>query len=162
MSEEFKQSDHLNGISGWLILVAIGIVIIPSGSVYQIAANFPALIDSGIWKELTSPGSSFYNPLFAAFLLAASIVSILLILAQLYLAFLFFFKKSLLPKWYIVVAIVTFILLLLAIWIPSLIFADKTAIGSALIIATGASFLLNLIWIPYMLKSKRVKLTFVN
>jgi hypothetical protein len=80
------------------------------------------------------------------------ILSLLFVGVFVYLNFLFYQKKKEFPRYFILTLVVFFVLHLLVYLLSGV------ATGRGL----GASFVQVLIWIPYMLVSKRVKATFIN
>ncbi len=149
------------GLGGWLILVGLGIIIAP---IKLMAAFLPAIkiFSDGTWEVLTVPGSESYNLLWGPIILGEMLINGGSLIVWLYVAFLFFSMKKGFPKWYIRIMVfqVAFILLdalAISLVLPSEpIFDPNTAkiFASALI---GA-----LIWVPYVLVSKRVKATFIE
>ena len=88
MSEE----KNLEGIGGWLILVAIGIVITPIRIVMLIMTTYPEIFSTGVWEALTTQGSEAYNPLWAPIIIGEILINSGLILVWLYMAYKFFTK----------------------------------------------------------------------
>ena len=97
--------------------------------------------------------------------------NVLMILARLYLIFLFFTKKRLFPRFFIIVMIASPLIIYLDAYFAARIMNELTAgLGQAaeeiLDSDTTKDFIRALvyacIWSPYMLYSKRVKNTFVQ
>ena len=101
MSEE----KNLEGIGGWLILVAIGIVVTPIRIVPFIMTTYPEIFSSGAWEALTTQGSEAYSPLWVPIIIGEILINCGLILVWLYMAYKFFTKSKDFPKWYIGIAI---------------------------------------------------------
>lgn len=149
-------------IGGWLILVALGIIIAPLRIITQIFPTYFKLLSDGSWAVLTTPGTEVYNPLWAPILYGEIAINGGLVLAWAFIAFLFFSKRKLFPKWYIGIVLFT----------PAFIFVDALATKSVLpnepifdadtAKELGRSLFASLIWVPYMLISERVKATFVK
>lgn len=91
-----------------------------------------------------TPRRDIYSPLWAPLLIAEVLVNIGLITAWVYIAFLFFKKKAAFPKWYI------------GIWSFTPVFDPDTSKDLIRLFITA------LIWVPYILVSKRVKATFAK
>lgn len=162
MTRENNQNDQLKGISGWLILIAIGIVLTPVRLIFFVVTEYPEIIKSGAWEQLTTPGSPMYNPFFSPVLIFELIFNSLIILAWLYMAFLFFSKKLLFPKWYVSIAIVSFVFVLFDLLLAKLIFPNQPVLNPDIIKEIIRSAMMLFVWSPYMILSKRVKATFVN
>ena len=147
-SETSKDKENLEGIGGWLILLAIGVVL---GPLFTVSAF--ADFEPGNFYQIIRRGDFVGN---SYFLLIASVV--LMLLLQSYTAFLFFTKASTFPKFQIGVlagnVVVSFFdhAFLAAIGVAQ----DEAVRGIFGTIMAAA------VWIPYLLRSKRVKATFVN
>lgn len=149
-------------IGGWLILVALGIIIAPLRIITQIFPTYFKLLSDGSWAVLTTPGTEVYNPLWAPILFGEIAINSGLVLAWAFTAFLFFSKRKLFRKWYIGIILFT----------PPFIFVDALATKSVLpnepifdadtAKELGRSLFASLIWVPYMLTSVRVKATFIK
>lgn len=137
----------LSGISGWLLLPAIGFVLGPViGTISLIAAL-------GLYSEVASAG---YGGIYALEL----IVMVGLLGLTVYAAWLFFTKKREAPRVIIILLFVSIaasgFLLLVELRSGAEVFAVesiKQLIRSSIAAA---------IWVPYFRSSKRVKATFVD
>ena len=151
-----------SGLGGWLILVGIGVVFTPVRMLAELGKNHLPMFSDGSYEILTSPGTEFYHPFWSTYLWGGIAFNILFFSASLFLIFLFFSKRKLFPKFYIwlVVGSLAFTIidamLIKFVMLPELIFDAETLqqIGGIIVVV--------LIWVPYMLISKRVKVTFVN
>jgi hypothetical protein len=151
----FNLHDDLEGLSGWLILVGIGLVIAPFRLLFAIfGTNLPFLLGSGNQEYLSS------HPLTAALAGSEVLVNVLFFASMLALNYLFFKKKKGFPTYMILYHALNAILLSINHMAFQTLHptADlsaglRTAVGSVV----GA-----LIWIPYFLVSRRVKATFVH
>jgi hypothetical protein len=158
MTEENK----FEGLGGWLILVGIGIFVSPLYAIIQAAPLYSTMLSNGTWAALTTPGTAYYSALGASILYGEVAINIGIILAWVYVAILFFSKKKAFPKWYVGLRLFTLAFILvdaLAVnfWRPDIpVFDAETTeqLMRALIVV--------LIWVPYILVSKRVKATFVK
>lgn len=152
----------LKGLGGWLILVGIGIVVAPFRLIYEYGPMYYSIFTDGSFDVLTTPGSEIYNSLWAPLLIGEALYNSLLVLASIYLIYLFFSKHYLFPKIYI--AIVTFSLFFIPLdaWVGSLVIIDEAMFDPATTKEFVRALVSAVIWIPYMLVSKRVKATFVE
>src|SRR5215469_9997796 len=147
-------NSHLEGLSGWLILVGFGLVISPLKIVLLIfSVNIPFLFK-------TSHQAYFAKHHVAAMLVGSEItMNIIFFLSLLFLNYLFFTKKRGFPTFMIIFRIVN-ALLLLSNHIAFRIFTTFRSPQAT--IAVAASIIGAMIVIPYLLFSRRVKATFVR
>jgi len=151
----FATRDHREGLSGWLILVGIGLVIAPFRILFIIfGTNLPFLLGSNYQAYLSShPGTA---------VLAGSevLINTLFFTSLLALNYLFFKKKKSFPTYMILYHLLNAILL--SINHIAFQMMHPTANLSAGLRTVVQSILGALIWIPYFLVSRRVKATFVH
>lgn len=155
------EENRLRGLGGWLILVGIGIVISPFFVIGTLLETHLPLFTDGIWAELTTPGTESYHAFWKPLLLGEVLFNLGAVVFSVHLIFFFFKRHYLFPKTYIAFDLIYFAGILLDIGIASLFLGDPILDAEAieqvcLLLISGA------IWIPYMLVSKRVKLTFVR
>lgn len=152
----------LEGLGGWLILVGIGVILSPLRIIAQVLPIFSQIFSSDSWAVLTTPGALAYHPLWAPILLAEIGINSVLVLAWIYMAFLFFSKKKIFPKLFIGISVFTLVFILVDALAIKAILPDEPVFDPV----TAREFLRSLvgtiIWVPYMLTSKRVKATFVG
>jgi hypothetical protein len=141
---------NLNGLEGWLALVGFGLLVEPfvllytifsvnlpflySDNYQNVAANYPTLANLGVYEL---------------------IINIAFLAALIYLNILFFKKRKIFPRYFIIYLAANFVLIL----IDYLIIAGVNPSVDASDL--GRAFIASAIWIPYLLKSRRVKATFV-
>jgi hypothetical protein len=154
--------DHsLEGLGGWLILPAIGVVLAPLRLAKNVYSAF-GVVSSDTWAALTTYGSVQYNALWAPTLLFEMIANQTLLIFSLLLAVMFFQRRRGLPRLYIVLAFAN----------VGVIFVDEL-LAAALhgVDPNGAKpnfeqtwqFLVgSAIWSWYFLVSKRVQSTFTR
>jgi uncharacterized protein DUF2569 len=147
--------NDLEGLSGWLILVGISLVIAPFRLLLVLfGTNLPFLLGTGNQEYLSS------HPLTAALAGSEVLVNVLFFASLLALSYLFFKKKKGFPTYMILYHVLNAILLSINhIAFQAL---HPTADLSAGLRAVVGSVLGALIWIPYFLVSRRVKATFVR
>ncbi|MDR3726973.1 MAG: DUF2569 family protein [Terracidiphilus sp.] len=151
----FSTVEDMEGLSGWLVLVGIGLVVSPFVMLYTIlTVNLPFLADHRYQPYLSS------HPAFAALAIFEVITNIIFITSVLALAYLFFTKRKAFP---------TFMILYLATQCCVIVFDTVTVhvlVPSANLSTSYASVARSLIgalvWIPYFVVSQRVKATFVR
>jgi len=169
---------NLEGIHGWLILVAIGIIVTPVRLISGVMGRYHAFFDqfvagdtTSLWERLTIQGSGSYSPLLAPLIIGEMIINVGLTGAHLYMAYLFFSKKAVFTKWFIGLAAFSLIFMIADAFALKLVQPSQPWFGPAatreLTILLAAviwipSLFAVVVWIPYMLISKRVKATFVH
>ncbi|AEF55309.1 DUF2569 domain-containing protein [Marinomonas posidonica] len=155
-------NNRLKGLGGWLILVGLGVLIRPIILLLTIFPIFKSIFENGMWEALTAKGSELYIPYFSSLLAAELACNIIFFLASIYLFYLFFSKNYLFPKVYIAISVASLVFIPLDSWLVNKVFPDVSVFDPE----TTKEFILVLIsciiWIPYMLLSKRVKITFVE
>lgn len=140
-----NDKSELKGIGGWLIFVAIAIIVGIGVDLYT------AFLDFGFMNEWEDLAYAFF---------IEGLVSLILCVYSVYVAKLFFTKDSNLPQ------MITYLYIINAIWGPidtilaSAVFNE--ALSGSDIKAMLQPIVHALIWIPYFKKSVRVKNTFIN
>ena len=77
MTEENK----LEGLSGLLVLVGLGIILSPILVIAQTFPIYSEIFSNGSWEALTTPGTKAYNPLWAPILICEITINIALVFA---------------------------------------------------------------------------------
>lgn len=162
LPDEAQGNPRLCGLRGWLIWVSIGIVISPLLQIVSFAQNIEGYFSLDVWHNVAVPSGVDYDPLFGPLLTLEMLGNQTLITMSFLTLYLFFAKRSLFPKVFIVFSIFTLIFLLtdsiLGEQIPMIAEGTDPEESRAIGRAIGRC----VIWCPYMLMSKRVKATFVN
>lgn len=156
------EKNELRGLGGWLILVGIGVVTSPFRLLASLIPTYKRIFESGAWHALTTEGSEHYVPYFGSFLVGEIIFNAILITASFYLIVLFFSKHYLFPRLYIGIVGASLVFILLDAWLGSEIFPGEPMFDPETTTEFSRAFVAGMIWIPYMLVSKRVKATFVR
>ena len=156
------EEKNLEGLSGWLIPVGLGIIISP---LLIIGTNFPTyseMFSNGSWAVLTTPGTDTYNPLWAPILYGEMAINGGVVLAWMFAGYLFFLKKKSFPKWYIGILLFSLVFGFADALAVQAVLPNEPVFNAETSKELGRSLLVTLIWVPYMLVSKRVKATFVK
>lgn len=150
---------HLSGLSGWLVLVGIGVVISPLVSLGQLVSVLKDF-DLLAWNQLTIPGGDSYHWLWAPLLLMETIFHSLMVPWLTLLAILFWQKRTSFPVWYIATTVVSLVYEFIDIIGISLL-EDQTDSPLAYNLGTlTGSSISTVIWIIYFLVSRRSAATF--
>jgi hypothetical protein len=157
-----NEEKNLEGISGWLILVAMGIIITPIKLIMLMMTTYPEIFSTGVWEVLTTQGSEVYSPLWASIIIGEILINSGMLLVWLYIAYLFFSKKFAFPKWYISLAVFTLVAVIADAFAIKLVLSSEPVFDPDTIKELTRSLFVVAVWVPYMLISKRVKATFIN
>lgn len=156
-------SNEPKGIGGWLLLPAAGLVIMPFRMAYQFHQEILPALAPETWNALTSTGSPAYHPFFGVTIIFEAAANVVLFCFTLWLLVLFFKKSKKFPRlaiiWLLAIGVVQIIDFLLIQQIPAV--ASQPA-GMDAIKYIGRSIVGIIIWVPYFLRSQRVKNTFVE
>jgi hypothetical protein len=157
----FSLQPQLQGLGGWLILVGIGVIVAPFRILFTIHQSASAYgLDQ--WQALTGPGSDSYHPLWAPVLIFEIVSNLTLFVTSLLSMILFFKKKRIFPKAFIVFMSASAAFLALDLVAAYAIPAARQEIDSSSHREVTRSLFALLIWGSYMVKSKRVKATFIE
>ena len=149
-------------IGGWLILVGIGVALSPLVQLITTIGTFAPIFTEGVWESLTTVGSDQFHPMWRPLLIGEMVFNAVMLFATLYLAYLFFSKHYLFPRFYIGIVLSSLVFIVFDAWLVSRIFPSEPMFDQQtteqVVRSAGAA----VIWVPYMLVSKRVKATFVE
>jgi hypothetical protein len=147
-------------IGGWLILIGIGITISPFYILFSIFTQ--SYFDNSLWINITSVSSAGYNPALAIAFLIELLINIASFVFAFLLLVLFYKRRSSFPRLVIIFYVFNFLFLSVdAVVVSNLGILDDSGLSDSYK-AVSKSFITMLIWVPYFLKSDRVKGTFVN
>lgn len=148
-----------SGIVGWLVLLAIVVVIFPISVVWTMGRDFSAYTLT-LWARHTTPGASGYHPLYEPVLLLELVTNTALIVLGTTVAWLFFKRRRWFPAFFVGLCAIRVI----ADWVDVLLshrLPTLAAVGIDWSQHARATVTLAL-WVLYILRSKRVQNTFVN
>ncbi len=158
-----KDQNKLKGLGGWLILPALGLIITPFRMGLQFYRDMLPTLTPKIWNALTNSSSATYHPLWGPLIVFEIIANLALFFYTLWLLWLFFRKLKHVPRlfviWLVLLAAIQIVDLLLANQIPAIATqpTDQESLKDLIRSIIGAA-----IWIPYFIRSKRVKNTFIE
>ena len=157
-----NENNELKDLGGWLVLVGIGVVISPFRLAYEFGPLYYSIFTDGTFEYLTTTGTEAYHQLWGPLLVFEALYNFLMILACFYLMYLFFSKHHLFPKIYIAIAVVSIVFIPLDAWLGSFVITDEPMFDPDTTKEFARALIAVVIWVPYMLVSKRVKATFVE
>ena len=149
------------GLGGWLILPMIAVVASPIRMLASIATNLPAY-SAGTWASLTVSGSAHYSALWAPVLLGELAAGILLFAFSLLVAWLFFSRRSSLPRAYVIFLAVALVERALDLGITVTMPVKAGTVTPSDWITLMRDLVSASIWSSYFLTSQRVAATFVE
>lgn len=157
-----NQKAEPSGLGGWLILPMLGLIFLPIKLGAMLATTYYPIFSEGYWEVLTNPGSEAYHALWAPLLIFEIVGNSGFLIGAIVLLVFFFQKHHRFPTlmiWFLGLNLAFVgIDFFAADLIPAVAAAPDPESTQELIRAiTGAA-----IWIPYFLKSVRVKNTFTN
>jgi hypothetical protein len=157
-----KEIKSYQGIGGWLILIALGLIITPIRLCISLINNYLPIFTKGGWSKLTTPGSPAYHQLWAPVLTSEIIGNLFFAIFALALFAIMMKKMKVFPK-----LMIAFIALNLAFIIADgafarLIPAVAAQASESPYIEILRTSLVAVIWIPYFCVSVRVKQTFIK
>jgi hypothetical protein len=155
-------NNELRGLKGWLILVGFGVVLTPFVLLATYIPLYQPIFEDGTWEALTTVGSEVYDPLWGPLLVGEIIYNSIMFTASIYLIYLFFSKHYLFPKLYIIIMLVSLVFIPFDAWLVTLILPDEPMFDPETKKEFVRTLISCVIWVPYMLVSKRVKATFVE
>lgn len=156
------ENNELKGLSGWLILVGIGVVFNPIRLLVMLIPTYKPIFENGTWEALTTEGAETFVPYFSSLLMGEIIFNAIMVAASIYLIYLFFSKHYLFPKVYIGIVAASLIFIPLDAWLVTQVFIGEEMFDPETTSEFIRSLVTGCVWIPYMLVSKRVKATFVE
>ena len=146
----FSTGSDLEGIGGWLIPTAIGLGVAPFILLKGIYSDLVVLYGDRFQVGLSQ------KPGLAALILFESVSNSIFLLAMVSLNVLFYRKKRAFPGWMIAYLAINSTLILLDN-LFALRYSPHAQMTGVIRTVVGS-----LIWIPYYLRSERVRVTFVN
>ncbi|MGG1876406.1 MULTISPECIES: DUF2569 domain-containing protein [Paenibacillus] len=151
----------VSGLGGWLILVQIGLYATLIIALYELVVTMP-VFSPETWNMITSKESEYYHYLWGPVIVYETAYGIILSAFCVFILIDFYARKAIVPKLMIIFYGGSLLLgifdYILVMQIPLAREAEDGSTVQALIRAGFTS----LIWIPYFLKSVRVKNTFVR
>lgn len=159
-------NSNLKGIGGWLILVLIGLIMTLISIVVTLKDSMN-LFQPEVWHTITTYGSDAYHPLFGAWVIYDTIFNAFIIIFIICLLVLMFKKSRLFPKFMIFYFISAIFLQGIDYYLSYTVLTDLPKVSEALgvypsIDGVFRALVSSAIWVPYFIKSKRVKVTFLN
>lgn len=149
----------LVGISGWLVLLTIGLCVAP----VRIAADLVEVVDAtslDTWARIATPGGEDFHPLWGPLLLLEVVGNLFFLVASVLLLVLLFQKRSSFPRIAIAFLLGNLAFQLLDAWLCTLIPGiTRVPEDVAQVVQSAISCAL---WSGYLWRSRRVRSTFTH
>lgn len=149
-------------IGGWLVLLAIGLVLNPIRLLVIMGRDFLPLFLSGGWSVLTTPGTAAYHPLWAPVLMFEVGGNTVLLGFSVLVAVCFFQKRKIVPRLMIAFLLVNLLLVAADYFVTDLLPSVASQKDPGAMKELARALIAAAIWVPYFVLSKRVKGTFVR
>jgi len=153
------------GLRGWLLLVGVGVVLSPFRFIVDFTGTAASYFSSAVWLETATPQGEAYHPLYGPLLMFEMVVNVLLIGLSVVACYLYFARRRLFPRIYITLLLASTSVLILDEVLGGHVISAAGLDAGADADSTKAiwgGILGCAIWCPYMLKSRRVKSTFLE
>ena len=125
-------------------------------------AQLLPVFEADTWTALTTPGEPAYHPLWAPWIIAELTINLVLLAGSIVVAFLFFAKRRLFPRFMIGFMVASVTVQAFDLLAAQAIPAAAAEIGVQEVRTFLGTLSSSAIWIPYFLRSKRVRATFVK
>ena len=151
------------GLDGWLVWVGLDVVVTPFRMFADVMGQIATYSKDGVWTALTTPGTEAYHPAWAPFIAIELIVNVLFICLWIVLVYLFFAKKRAFPTLFIKGMGGSFLVSLVDVAAVLYIRPDLEVLNDSDTVKMLMQGMVGVgIWIPYMIRSRRVAATFVR
>jgi hypothetical protein len=158
MGEEKREP---KGLRGFLLLPGLVLFATALQGLLSVFFDYLPIFRGGYWKLLTTPGSAAYHHLWAPVIISEVAINAFFVLFCLFLMFLYFRKHRWFPRLFMIMLLLNLLCVIaeynLVNMLPA---ASEGAAGSTAGIWRAA--ILAAIALPYFIKSRRVKNTFVR
>lgn len=154
--------NDLKGIRGWLILVALQVIITPIMFGFDLVSYYFSILADGSFVYLTNSSGEGYFPEWAALLGIDVAINAVLLLFSLYVCYLFFTRHYRFPVFFIGMLLLTAGLFLGSSYVISWVFPQESFWDNDAQKQVIKLYISMAIWIPYMCRSKRVHATFIE
>ena len=157
-----RTENNLEGLGGWLILVGLSAITYPVFAFFSLYAYVPFLSAPDQWDSLTNSSNEFFDAMSSAFIFVKLAVTALLFGIGTLLAWAFLSKKWFFPKMFIGLPLIAPVLALVDAKTINHFFPDEE-VFSRRNIEEFLNYIIGIVvWVPYLLVSKRVAATFVK
>jgi Protein of unknown function (DUF2569) len=147
---------HLEGIGGWLIMMAIGLVLAPFVILTNTVSTNVRILTTQRYQQFLEG-----HPALHGMILFEIITNFIFVAVLAGLNYLFFKKKRSFPT-FMILYLAFQLVVTIADTVLAYVVLPSVASSSPSIVRLLRSILPVCLWIPYLLRSRRVKVTFVE
>ena len=143
-------------------MVGFGLIIGFLKLINSVHTLFKPYINTDLLNSLTNVNLTTYIPNFLMLFYMEVLVNAFMVLMSAYLIYLYFTKSKKFPKYYIFITLFVLLAIPMDAYIASTIIPTAEVIDKDMVKSVFQSLFSGAIWIPYMLKSLRVRNTFIE
>ena len=151
-----------SGLGGWLVLVGIGLAVTAVRLSAFLVTTLVPVVTGDQWAQLTTPGTSSYHPFWAPLLMIETAGNLFFVGFAVTLLYLYFQKAPRFPKLFIAYLVLNLVFVTADYFLSGMIPAVAASTDNESVREIVRGLIGACIWVPYMLRSKRVKNTFVE
>jgi hypothetical protein len=128
----------------------------------QLVRDFGYAFNLATWESLTTPGTDVYQAAYGPLIIGEVIGNTLVLGGSLLLVLLFFKRKRAFPKVFVVLMIFSVAFIIADMWAVGALIKTEDQDKTEAVADIVKMLVQCAIWIPYMLTSRRVALTFTR
>jgi hypothetical protein len=155
------QNPSLAGISGWLVLAGLSLVVTPVRLVFDLGQTLPSY-SLQTWNAVTVAGQSAYDPMWAPVMLIELAINLAKLIFVAMIAVLFFRRRSSLPALLIGWMVITPLVHAADLVVAARLLKTDDAASARDWAEVGRSVFFSLVWTLYFVRSERVAATFTR
>jgi len=150
-------NDVRRGLGGWLFILGIAVVLTPLKFFTSLYSLYMPIFTDGLLSTLGITTTS----LLGIYFWGEAIINIVLFFVSIKLMFLFFGKQKIFLKFFVWYACISFAMQVLSFIVGS-ISTNNFSLDEEIIAGFIRALFGVMVWVPYILFSKRVKATFIK
>lgn len=154
-------SARLTGLGGWLILVAIGLVVTPLRLLFLVGWTQRHIFSQDVWEAVTLPGGAAYQEWLGPLIINEVAGNLAVLVLGCWALVLFFRRHRFFPRVFITMSVLGLVLVVCDAVAAHYLITGTDNTGDTWM-EIGRSLMQVCVWVPYMLLSKRVKYTFTR
>lgn len=149
-------------IGGWLILAALGVILMPFRVGHQIYTSGLKAFALPAWTALTTPGGAYYDAMWAPVLLFEMVATLGMLVMSLLMVIMFFQKRYSFPRLYVAFLMAVLCYAVADAVVVRMVPGMSRLVDGKEVADQTRSLMISVVWILYFWRSQRVKETFVK